>query len=346
MLYQFNTSSTATAGRVPIQAPSVFGITEKDIEVFFAAHLHELIPEDQLMLIGQERQRQEEADLFALDRRGTLYIFELKRWQSSAENLLQVMRYGQIFGRYNFAALQDLAHRHQKLEGDLAEKHQKHFELNGPLAESAFNQDQVFIVVTNGVDRDTLDAIKYWKQKGVRIDSLTYRLYSVECEPHLWFDVYNPEQDVILEENPGIYCVNSNATYMEEAWRDMLSKKRASAYYDRKYAVASIPKSSIVYLYHTGVGVIAKGKSTSTYQKAPCDGNTDEEFYIPLDFEWRLDDPNEWHRAVKASEINNELGTGYRFRQTSFGLSAEMAKTIDAIWAKKYVPAPEPKPQG
>ena len=203
MLYQFDTKSPAAAARVPIQSPAAFGIKEKDIELFFAAHLHELIPEDQLMLIGEERQRQEEADLFALDRKGTLYIFELKRWQSASENLLQVMRYGQIFGRYNYAALQDLAHRHQKLEGNLNEKHQKHFDLCEPLPESAFNQDQVFIVVTNGVDRDTLDAIKYWKQKGVRIDSLTYRLYSVEGKPHLWFDVYNPEQDVILEENPG-----------------------------------------------------------------------------------------------------------------------------------------------
>jgi len=335
MLYQFDTKSPAAAARVPIQSPAAFGIKEKDIELFFAAHLHELIPEDQLMLIGQERQRQEEADLFALDRKGTLYIFELKRWQSAAENLLQVMRYGQIFGRYDYTALQNLAHRHQKLEGELKEKHQKHFDLVEPLPESAFNQDQVFIVVTNGVDRDTLDAIKYWKQKGVRIDSLTYRLYSVEGKAHLWFDVYNPEQDVILEENPGTYCVNTNATYQAEAWREMLNKGRASAYEIRKYAVAGIPKGSTVYLYHTGVGVIAKGKTTASFQKAPYDGEADEEFFVPLAFEWKLNDPNDWSKAVKAWEINNELGTGYRFRQTSFAVSDEMAKTIDAIRAKK-----------
>lgn len=340
MLYQFNITSPAAAIRVPIHPPAAFGIAEKDIEIFFAAHLHELIPEDQLMLIGQERRRQEEADLFALDRKGTLYIFELKRWQSSSENLLQVMRYGQIFGRYDYAALQDLAHRHQKLEGELKEKHKKHFDLDNALAESAFNQEQVFIVVTNGVDRDTLEAIQYWKQKGVRIDSLTYRLYAVEAKPHLWFDVYNPEQDVILEVNPGIYCVNTNATYMAKAWRDMLSKERASAYYTRKYAVAGIPKGSVVYLYHTGVGVIAKGKSTGPYQKVSCDGNPEEEFYVPLDFEWKLDDPQNWSRAVTAREINKALGTGHRFRQTSFGLSEDMAKTIDSIWAKNNASTP------
>ena len=340
MLYQFDIKSPAAAARVPIQSPAAFGILEKDIELFFAAHLHELIPEDQLMLIGQERQRQEEADLFAIDRKGTLYIFELKRWQSAAENLLQVMRYGQIFGRYDYAALQNLAHRHQKLEGELKEKHQKHFDLGEAIPEAAFNQDQVFIVVTNGVDRDTMDAIKYWKQKGLRIDSLTYRLYSAEGKPHLWFDVYNPEQDVILEENPGIYCVNTNVTYMANAWSEMLTKKRASAYYDRKYAVAGIPKGSTIYLYHTGVGIIAKSKSTGVFHKADYEGDKDEEFFVPLDFLWKIENPNEWDNAVKPWEINTELGTGHRFRQTSFAVSKEMADAIDKIRANKIAATP------
>jgi hypothetical protein len=335
MLYNFDHNTPASSPRIPIHRPADLGIKEKDIEVFFATHLHELIPEDQLMLIGQERPMQEEADLLALDRNGALYIFELKRWQSNAENLLQVMRYGQIFGRYDYAALQDLARRQQKLEGDLSEKHRQHFDLEQPLQEAAFNNDQVFIVVTNGVDRDTLSAIKYWKQKGVRIDSLTYRCYSVGGQSHLWFDVYNPELDVIPEENPGIYCVNTNVSYMDDAWRDMLGKGRASAYYGRKYAVSGIPKGSVAYLYHTGVGVIAKGKSTGSLQKASCDGKPDEEFYVPLQFEWKLDNTSDWHLAVKAWEINKALGTGHRFRQTSFGVSEDMAKAIDAIRASK-----------
>jgi hypothetical protein len=335
MLYQFDTNSPASAARVPIQSPAAFGIKEKDIEKFFAAHLHELITEDQLMLIGQERQRQEEADVFALDRKGTLYIFELKRWQSAAENLLQVMRYGQIFGRYNYSALQDLARRLNKLKGELSEKHKAYFELAEALPEAAFNQDQVFIVVTNGVDRDTLDAIKYWKQKGLRIDSLTYRIYKMEGRPYLWFDVYNPEQDVIIEENPGIYCVNTNATYMANAWSEMLTKKRASAYYGRKYAVAGIPKGSTVYLYHTGVGVIAKGKTTGTFQKTDYEGDAEAEFFVPLEFDWMLGSQGEWEQAVRAREVNQALGTGHRFRQTSFGVSKKMADAIDELWLKK-----------
>jgi hypothetical protein len=99
------------------------------------------------MVIGKERRWQEEADLFALDRAGTLYIFELKRWQSSPENLLQVMRYGQIFGRYSYDELQDLARRHEKLQGELQIKHQEHFELEQPLGQLYFFNEPLFACV-------------------------------------------------------------------------------------------------------------------------------------------------------------------------------------------------------
>lgn len=335
MLYNFSLKHPEASTRVLVQSPANFQIKEKDIEVFFAAHLNEIILEDQLMLIGQERAMQEEADLLALDRSGRLYIFELKRWQSKAENLLQVLRYGQIFGRYKYEALQSLAKRHQKLDGDLREKHKLHFELDDALTESAFNHDQVFVIITNGIDHDTLEAIQYWKNKGIKIDSLTYRFYKTDTEPLIWFDVYNPDQDVIFEENPEIFCINTNVTYMADAWSDMLRQGRVSAYYDRKYAVSRIPKGSTIYLYHTGNGIIAKGKTTNVYQKGPCDGNPDEEFYVPVKFEWKLDNPQKWKDAVKAWEINNKLGAGYRFRQTCFGISKEFAETIDSIYTQK-----------
>jgi len=52
--------------------------------------------------------------------------------------------------------------------------------------------------------------------------------------------------------------------------------------------VAGIPKGSTVFLYHTGVGVIAKGKTTGAFQKADFEGDVDEEFLVPLDFAWKL----------------------------------------------------------
>lgn len=339
MLYELNLQALSHSKRVIIERPDSLGITEKHVEEFLASHLVELIPEEQLMLIAQERQFQEEADILALDRKGVLFIFELKRWQSSAENLLQVMRYGQKFGRYAYQQLEALVRSSQKLDGTLRDRHQAYFGLDAPLEEERFNQEQRFVVVTNGVDQDTLEAIQYWARMGVKIDSLTYKLYRVGGVPHIQFDTYNPELDLVLEANPGIFVVNTNATYMDHAWRDMLGdgkRGKAAAYYDRKNAVQRIAKGSTVFLYHTGVGVIACGKATGGVQVTSHQGNAGEEFFVPLEFDWALRDPDAWsEQAPRAHEINAEIQSSNRFRQTVFNATPEMRDAIQRLRQQK-----------
>ena len=249
------------------------------------------------------------------------------------------MRYGQKFGRYTYVQLEAMVQSQQRLEGALSTRHQEYFGLEAPLKEQEFNQDQRFVVVTNGVDRDTLEAIQYWSKKGVHIDSLTYKLYQVAGNPFIQFDTYNPELDLLMEVNPGIFIVNTNRTYMDDAWRDMLGdgkKGKAAAYYDRKNAVRRISKGSTVFLYHTGVGVIAKGKATGGVQITDYSGDADEEFFVPLQFEWALPSPDTWSsRAPKAYEINASTGASNRFRQTVFNASEEMRDAIQAVWVAR-----------
>jgi hypothetical protein len=339
MLYELNLQALSQSKRVAIERPDLLGISEKHVEEFLASHLVELIPEEQLMLMAQERQFQEEADILALDRSGVLFIFELKRWQSSAENLLQVMRYGQKFGRYTYQQLEALVRSSQKLDGTLRDRHQAYFGLDAPLDEDQFNQDQRFVVVTNGVDQDTLEAIQYWARKGVKIDSLTYKLYRVGGVPHIQFDTYNPERDLLLEANPGIFVVNTNATYMDHAWLEMLGdgkRGKAAAYYDRKNAVQRIAKGSTVFLYHTGVGVIACGKATGGVQVTSHQGNAGEEYFVPLEFDWALLDASLWPgQALKANEINAITQASHRFRQTVFNATPAMRDAIQHLRQQK-----------
>ena len=339
MLYRLSPCQIESSKRVEIRTPAHFGLQEKNIEDFLKSRLGEILSEDELMLIGQERPGQEEADLLALDKGGTLYIFELKRWQSDQGNLLQVMRYGQIFGRYSYQELEELARRQQKLDGSLREKHKDHFHLNEELPESAFNAEQVFVLVTNGTDRDTISAIEYWAQKGVKITCSPYRMYEIEGNPYIQFDTYSPDNEVIVEENTGHFIVNTNRTYMSEAWKDMLGngmEGKASAYYGRKNAVQHISRGSRVYLYHTRVGVIASGDTFSEYKTT---GDEDEEFFVPLRFRWALTEEGRWAElAPRAQEINKECQSGHRFRRTAFEITEGMAKAIDHIAVEKGVP--------
>ena len=82
MLYELNTVEIESSVPMEIVEPQYFDLKEDDIENFLKSRLSEIVSEDQLMLIGQERKWKEEPDLLALDKDGILYIFELKRWQS------------------------------------------------------------------------------------------------------------------------------------------------------------------------------------------------------------------------------------------------------------------------
>ena len=335
MLYELNRDNIELSKPVQIRTPKDVRLTERDIENFLESRLSEIVSGDALMLIGQERAGQEEADLLALDEEGILYIFELKRWESNKENILQVMRYGQIFGRYPYEELERLARRQQKLEGSLKEKHQKYFALDNPLEESKFNHDQVFVLVTNGMDKDTISAVEFWAQKGVRIECSPYRIYEIGSTPYIQFDTYNPNDEIFAEGNMNYFIVNTNKTYMPDAWMDMLNNRltgKASAYYDRKHSICRIPRDSSVYLYHTGVGVIAKGVATADSQMADYQGDENAEFYVPLNFSWTLDE-DEWsRRAPKAWQINRRMNSSYRFRQTVFSVTQDMAEAIDFIF--------------
>ena len=338
MLYKLNTDEIESSTRVEVKTPAKVGLQEKHIENFLKSRLSEIVSEDQLMLIGQERKWQEEADLLALDKDGILYIFELKRWQSQNENILQVMRYGQIFGRYTYEELEGLAKRQQKLDGVLKVRHKEYFDLSEELPDSTFNKDQVFVLVTNGMDKDTISAINFWSQKGVRIECSPYRIYEIGGEPYIQFDSYNPDDEVLPEENTSFFIVNTNKTYMPDAWKDMLKTGKASAYYGRKNSVCRISKGSRVFLYHTGVGVIASGIAKSDYEAKAYGDDENEEYFIPLKFRWALSDESQWNaKAPKAWEINEKWNSSYRFRQTVWTITNDMAGEIDTIAEEKGI---------
>lgn len=321
---------------MPVKAKrfSDIGWKEKDLENLIASNILKLIPESQLMVLFQEKPFREAADIYALDKNGDLYIFELKRWRGQQENLLQVLRYGQIYGQYSYEQLQEMLRRYERIQDlDLANKHYEYFKdsIKDQLSPSDFNNDQHFIVITNGVDIDTRNAIKYWQDKGLKIDSIIYRVYSVGNKHILEFNPYNPEGEVIIEEEQGYYIVNTNLTWSDSDYKDMLSQQKAAAYGSRRFGIRNISKGDTVFLYHSGSGVIAFGNAVDSYKTTYHKGHKEEEFFIPLKFEWQVDPDSEPERAIRAWEINRKLGSQYSFRQTVFAIPEKMAKVIKGL---------------
>jgi hypothetical protein len=329
-------TGVAEIGPVVLSTLERAGWLEKDLENVLSRRIPDVLRESQLMVIFQERRRQEEPDILALDVSGDLYIFELKRSEGEESNLLQVIRYGQIFGQYPYSDLQRLFRNHVKdAHADLSGRHKDYFELAGELPSNKFNQRQQFVVVTAGIDVRTLEAIQYWKRYGLPLQSITYHVYQHGDAFFLDFNAYSPSPDDYVGLVSRDYVVNTNVAYMPTAYREMLGEGKASAYYDRKTAVDSINKDDRVFLYHSGVGIAAVGRATSGVRVCAYEEDADEEHYIPLKLDLKVDPVSEPGRCLSASEINQELGTSHRFRQTVFRMDKEQADVVENLFRQK-----------
>ena len=107
MLLRIN-KDTRKATRIKGERLSAFGLDERGLQDILFKSLDRLLPDEELLPIAQSVPGQEEPDILALDEGGKLYIFELKIWESRSENLLQALRYGQIFGNHDYERLDEL----------------------------------------------------------------------------------------------------------------------------------------------------------------------------------------------------------------------------------------------
>jgi glycosyltransferase involved in cell wall biosynthesis len=335
MLFQLPTSrDKSTLEAIKISSLADANWKEKDFENLLAENLTSLIREEYLMVISQERPRQEEPDILALDEEGVLYIFELKRTKSEPKHLLQVMRYGQRFGVYDYDRLNDKYKKFEKeSKKDLRQSHRDYFHLDEELSKKDFNRQQKFIVVTNGIDVETLRSIKYWKDKGLPIESLTYGIYRLGDMFLLDFHPYSGQKEEYEIAETSNHIVNTNATYRPNAYLEMLHDNKASAYGSRKHAIDSLQKHDRVFLYHTGIGICAVGRVTSE-ERTEIKGH---ERYVECVFKRKVDPIKHPDKALSAREINTALGTNWFFRQTRFSISDEEADKIENLFLKKFI---------
>ena len=334
MLFQLPSSKNKmTLEAIKISSLADAGWTEKNLENLLAENLTSLMREEYLMVISQERSMQEEPDILALDNEGVLYIFELKRTKSEPEHLLQVLRYGQRFGVYDYDRLDNKYKKFEKAsKKDLLHSHREYFNLDETISKKDFNKKQKFVVVTNGIDVGTLRSIKYWRDKGLPIESLVYKLYKIGDIFLLDFNPYSGQKDEYDIAETNNHIVNTNVTYRPKVYLDMLNNNKASAYGSRKHAIDSIQKHDRVFLYHTGIGICAVGRVTSEEVK---ENKEDDEIYVECAFKRKINPVEKPKKALSAREINDELGTNWSFRPTRFSISDEEANKLKKLFIKK-----------
>jgi len=91
------------------------------------------------MPIFQERQYQAEADIYALNEKGELIIFELKRGAAGEGAVHQALRYAQDAGQWSYANLQKKYQKYTGIEIELTQAHQDAFNLEHALDAKEIN---------------------------------------------------------------------------------------------------------------------------------------------------------------------------------------------------------------
>lgn len=335
MLYKLDDKAKdyAKVNRVTL---SSFGWKELDLQELLSNHIQDLISSNELMTIFNERPRQEEPDILALDKNGELYIFELKRWSSHQENLLQVLRYGQLYGNSNYDELNEMFKKYRKnsdSQTELYEVHKQYFDISDTsrLSKEEFNRKQHFLVVTNGLDQKTVEAIVYWKKNGLNIDAIIYWVFEINGEYFIEFNMYSPIEG-FLEYESNNYILNTNYSNNKQHTKDMLKDHKAAAYYPGwREKIEKIQKGDTVFLYKSGNGIIAYGIATGKLEMQDCDGHQNYEYYMKLDKFKKLKIP------FSASEMKAVSNQGFNFRQTMFSISEESRDLLIKEIKKKYL---------
>lgn len=301
-----------------------FGWDERKLQSLLFQHLDRVIQEEELLPIMESRHWQEEPDLMAVDKLGDLWIFELKAWESQATNILQALRYGQKFGQYDYDDLQELYSKFGK--GELVDAFQHRFS-GSKITPDQFNKNHHFVIITNGLDVRTREAIVFWKDKGLDVRPWIYRIYQTEGKDlFIEFNTFRTSDDPFEDIEEGYFIVNTNIANNKKDEPDMVTNKKAAAYFDPwKQAIKRIQQGDRVFLYSSGTGIIARGIVDSRYKKKDYHDNPrhkDEEYYVELENFTNCSNP------LTASEIVKITGVNFRFMKTCFAIDKESGAKI------------------
>jgi hypothetical protein len=308
---------------------------EEDFQQLLFKNLEKVLQDEELLLIMQSRKWQEEPDLMAIDGNGDLYIFELKAWESQEYNLLQALRYGQIYGQYSYESLNDLFLKFFPESRDLLKSLKNKFGTS--LTTDKINKKQHFIVITNGLDFKTRQAILYWSQNGIDIRSWVYRLYKLSEDNILVeFDTFRITEDPYEDIEEGFYILNTNYSNDKSDDKDMIDNQKAAAYFDPlKRNIEKLKKGDKVFLYRSGEGIVAVGIASGKLERKPYHGNKrhkDEEYCMKLDRFKKL------KQSLPAVKIKKITGVNYRFMSTMFAIDKDSGDNLwEHIANKNYI---------
>lgn len=314
MLYKLGSSNGKFDKLEPVGFKdfSSFGNLEKDLEELIAKSILDVLFEDaSLMPIFQERQFQAEADIYALNEKGELIIFELKRSSAGEGAVHQALRYAQEAGQWSFAKIQSKYHQYSSDKNELLKDHQEAFNLEHSLEAKELNKKQHLIIIGSAADDSLINAVDYWKKQGILIDFLPYRIYEINNEKYFEFFALPYDKHKNPSEMKGV-LFDTNRSYNEDSIWYMMENKCVAAFGDAKRFVEYVYPGDIIFFSHKWTGLIAAAKVKKGNIKAP----EDDTLYRDVEFLTPIPKKGETVKAMPFSEVSAITGKSFFWART------------------------------
>jgi hypothetical protein len=312
------------------------GLREKHIENWLANHPHLLLPNEQVLVIGQSVSGQSMADVLALDAFGRLVIVEVKRGRSGRETVAQLLGYAARMRGITYEELDAITQRHRSG----LDLYTRFLEFNDGqvVPREQLGNEQRVIIVASESDADLKQIVGWLAGYGVPIQFVPFTIYAAEGKPRfIEIDgvVSSPELALTHGEWAGDWIFNTNETFNPGAYARMFERGVAAIYGypngGRNLEGANPENRVFAYVNRQGLcalgtvidGVVRPGKGIffdAEGQQQP------EEYHLGL--RWDVVLPEE--KAISVSEAQ-DLGYRLPIRSTFAKLrSGEGARRLEA----------------
>ena len=335
MLYKLNVEKENSLSQMPFYGLSELDLSEKELEGLIADNLLNVLHEESpLMPIYREKKGQALADLYALNENGDLIIFELKLGKAYSGAAGQALRYAQDAGNWTFNDLSEkykiYAEENNLESTNLLDAHQEAFELEEEhkLKPNDLNRNQHLQIIGRAADRKLIRTVKYWKNNGVSITFLPYRVYKIK--DNYYFELFSPPYDrhYNTKDKKGV-LFDTNKTYSNESVWHMLENNRVSAFGPAAKNVDYLNEKDIVFYSHKNTGIIAAAEVVSSVKEDEFENNIEK--YREVEFLTPKPSRNKGiNKYLKFQEVSELLSKSFYWARTikSPYLDKEEAKKL------------------
>ena len=230
MLYQIESkaSKLVVTNQFREEAASALGVREKVIEGWIASRPQLLLPNEELLVIGQSISGQGMADILALDSVGDLVLVEIKRDWSDRSTVAQLLSYAAEFHETTYARLNREAQRFKGWSGgDLITKFRE-FSDNDDFSKEQLGQKQGVFIVAPDSDEGLKKLAQWLSTYGVPIHFVPFKLLG-DADGNLRFiDIEGVATEIEAQTGndswAGHWIFNTNETYGAGAYKRMFDE--------------------------------------------------------------------------------------------------------------------------